>query len=179
MRKLILLVMLCSIFAFTACNKSDLVPETSQEITTKSAKKVLNFRTHLTGANEVPAVWTEAAGQAIFQLSMDGTELSYKLITDSIENVRMAHIHIAAEGQNGPVAAWLYGPEVIEGVFGGVLAEGVITNADLIGPLAGQSLADLVAIFYAGGAYVNVHTVQNPGGEIRGQIKGNMPNSGK
>ncbi|WP_340114261.1 CHRD domain-containing protein [Maribellus mangrovi] len=179
MRKLLLFMVLLSIFAFAACEKTDLVSETEQELTTKSAMKVLNFRAHLSGDNEVPAVWTSASGQAIFQLSKDGTELSYKLIADSIENVRMAHIHLAMEGQNGGVVAWLYGPELIEGIFEGVLAEGTITNADLVGALAGHSLMDLIEAFYADGAYVNVHTVQNPGGEIRGQIKGNMPQSNK
>jgi hypothetical protein len=47
----------------------------------------------------------------------------------------------------------------------------VITNANLVGALAGQTLADLIAHFNNGNAYVNVHTTLYPGGEIRGQIK--------
>ena len=38
-------------------------------------------------------------------------------------------------------------------------------------PLAGKSVADLVALFQSGQAYVNVGTTQNPKGEIRGQIR--------
>lgn len=67
-----------------------------------------NFRTHLSGDEEVQPVATRAQGQAIFQLSKDDSELSYKLIVANIENVLMAHIHLAPAGQNGGVVVWLY-----------------------------------------------------------------------
>lgn len=140
-----------------------------------SANSAKNFRTHLTGAEEVPAVDTRAQGQAIFKLSPDGTELHYKLIVANIENVLMAHIHLAPAGANGPVVVWLYPdgppPQLIPGRSQGVLAEGVITAGDLVGLLAGGNMADLIAEIEAGNAYVNVHTEQFPGGEVRGQIR--------
>jgi hypothetical protein len=136
-----------------------------------------NFRAHLTGAHEVPvAVDTQAQGQAIFQLNNAGTELSYRLNVSNIQNITMAHIHLAPAGTNGPVVAWLYpaGPpaQLIPGRHNGVLATGVLTSANLVGPLSGMSLADLAAAIEAGNAYVNVHTSQNPGGEVRGQVSG-------
>jgi hypothetical protein len=135
-----------------------------------------NFRTHLSGDEEVPAVDTWAQGQAIFQLSKDGSELYYKLIVANIEDVRMAHIHTAPAGQNGPVVVWLFPPdgppaELIPGRSDGVLAEGTITADDLVGPLVGNPLQTLVDMIEAGNTYVNVHTTDNPGGEIRGQIR--------
>jgi hypothetical protein len=134
-----------------------------------------SFVAVLSGAEEVPPVDTRARGQASFQLSHDGTELSYRLIVANIENVSMAHIHLAPAGANGPVVAWLYPggppPQLIEGRFQGVLAEGTITAGDLVGPLAGATLADLVDELSAGNAYVNVHTSQFPPGEVRGQIR--------
>ena len=179
MRKLTFLMVLICIFAFTSCEKADLTPETQQELTTKSAKKVLNFRTHLSGENEVPSAETMASGQAIFKLSKDGTELSYKLIVDNIENVRMAHIHMAPAGSNGGVVAWLYPssppPVVIQGLYEGILAQGVLTDADV----GGMTLMELVHQMCEGNTYVNVHTDQYPGGEIRGQIMGNMPQGKK
>jgi hypothetical protein len=135
---------------------------------------VLNFRAHLSGGEEVPSADTRAQGQAIFQLSSDGTELYYKLIVANIENVTQAHIHLAPRGVNGPVVAWLYpsGPpsQLIPGRFNGVLAEGVITDANLFGPLSTASLATLVEHILIGNTYVNVHTAQFPAGEVRGQI---------
>ena len=135
----------------------------------------LNFRTHLNGGNEVPAVETDAQGQAIFKVSSDGASIHYKLIVANIENVLMAHIHIAPAGQNGGVVVWLYPedgppPQLIEGRFQGVLAEGTITADKLTGDLAGASLDALIEKMRAGNTYVNVHTTQHPPGEIRGQI---------
>jgi hypothetical protein len=134
----------------------------------------LNFRTHLTGAEEVPPVVTRAQGQAIFQLSRDGTTLRFRLLAANIQNVTMAHIHLGSKGLNGPVVAWLYPaappPQLIPGRFSGVLAEGVLTEVNLVGPLAGASMKDLVDEIMAGQTYVNVHTSQFPAGEIRGQI---------
>jgi hypothetical protein len=137
--------------------------------------QVLNFRTHLTGQEEVPPVETRAQGQAIFQLSADGMHIRYKLIVANIENVTQAHIHLGAAGTNGPVIAWLYPagppPVLIPDRFQGVLAVGVITEASLVGPLAGQTLEDLLEAMLDGNTYVNVHTLQHPPGEIRGQIR--------
>ena len=52
----------------------------------------------------------------------------------------------------------------------GKLIEGNDSAPDLIGPLKGKTVNDLVQAMNNGSIYVNVHTTQNPGGEIRGQI---------
>lgn len=134
-----------------------------------------NFTAHLSGEEEVPPADTEAQGQAIFRLSKDSSELSYKLITANVENVVQAHVHLAPAGANGSVVAWLYPSsppaELLPGRSDGVLAEGVITADDLVGPFAGGDLSDLMEAMRAGNTYVNVHTNQVPGGEIRGQIQ--------
>jgi hypothetical protein len=132
------------------------------------------FVTHLSGDEEVPPVDTKAQGQAIFMLSKDGTELRFILIAAKLENITMSHIHMAPKGQNGPIVAWLYPsvppPVLIPGAFNGVLASGAITAADLVGPLEGMSLSALLTEMMSGNTYVNIHTQQNPGGEIRGQL---------
>jgi hypothetical protein len=135
-----------------------------------------NFVAPLSGAEEVPPADTQARGLAKFQLSKDGSELHYKLIVANIENVTQAHIHGPAPvGVNTGIVVWLYPSappaQLIPDRFNGVLAEGVITDGDLIGALAGKTVADLVAMIQEGNAYVNVHTSQFPPGEIRGQIR--------
>lgn len=134
-----------------------------------------NFTVPLSGADEVPVVDTRARGVAIFQLSADGTELSYRLIASNIEDITQAHIHCCA-GPEGtaPPAVFLY-PDAAPGILipgrhSGTLATGTITDSDLINELAGMTVADLVDEIVAGTTYVNVHTLANPPGEIRGQL---------
>ncbi len=153
--------------------------------TTAWAGSERNFIAPLTG--EKAGHQTPATGLAIFHLERDGQELHYKLIVADLSNVFMAHIHEAATGKpvvwlypeapavGAPPASWKPGP------FSGLLSEGVVTQSNLVGPLAGKSLADLLALLRNNGAYVNVHTNDFvaptntgpgdfPGGEIAGTV---------
>ena len=131
---------------------------------------------------------SNAVGNAVFQLNPDGTELSYKLIVANIDNAFMAHIHRAPAGVNGGIVVWLYPSTAVApgpvggGRLQGVIAEGTITAANLVGSLAGQPLSALIALIENGEAYVNVHTNDGvaptntgpgdfPGGEVRGQVE--------
>jgi hypothetical protein len=108
--------------------------------------------------------------------------VSYKLIASNIDNIVQSHIHVGSPTVNGPIVVFLYGlVPAGGGRHDGVLAEGTFTAANLIGPLAGHPLADLLSALEAGNTYVNVHTNDGvaptntgpgdfPGGEIRGQI---------
>lgn len=113
--------------------------------------------------NAIPSI-----PQVVFRLSKDGTELYFKVIVANIENV-IGHIHRAPRGQNGPIVLPLLGnpfiPVPLERV-NGTLVEGTATDSDIV---AGN-LSELVAEMMNGNTYVNVHTIENPPGEIRGQI---------
>ncbi|MFN2167581.1 MAG: CHRD domain-containing protein [Anaerolineae bacterium] len=121
---------------------------------------------------------SDAHGNAVFQFADDGSQMKYKLVVNGLDNTIMAHIHVAsAPGANGPVVLWLYPdappfqPTLISGIFNGLLGSRTVTSADLVGPLAGMSLEDLVTAIDEGRAYVNVHTTAFPAGEIRGTIE--------
>ncbi|MFS8640609.1 MAG: CHRD domain-containing protein [Symbiobacteriaceae bacterium] len=72
---------------------------------------------------------------------------------------------------NGPIVMNLYGPtDPVDIGPETQIVNRAFTWADLVGPLAGRPLSDLLQNMLAGNAYVNVHTVQHFEGEIRGQI---------
>lgn len=134
------------------------------------------FSADLTGGAEVPPVETNAGGQATFEVSANGSEVHFEVYIDCIRNVNQGHIHLGSEDDNGPVVVWLYQqetqePETIEGLSREfVLAEGTLTEDDLVGDFEGESLEALAQAMAEEGAYVNIHSEQNPDGEIRGQI---------
>ncbi len=157
-----------------ACDNTAVAPVSADQTTTTASARLGggNYNAHLTGDQEVATtpVVTNATGQVNLKLSADGTKLYYKLIVANIESVRFAHLHLGAAGSNGPVLVDLFMPATPVVSPQGVLAEGVITAASLKGSWAGKPLSDLVAAIEAGNVYANVHSIQYPGGELRGQV---------
>jgi hypothetical protein len=152
---------LCAGLVLIACAESATDPAAGDPGTqiaqarSASAPAAKNFVAPLDPGQETADVDSNATGLAKFQLSAD--------------------IHMAPAGVDGGVVVWLYPsappPSLIPGRSSGGLAEGVITDDDVTGDLAGQGLAGLLAAITAGNTYVNVHTSQYGAGEIRGQIK--------
>jgi glucose/arabinose dehydrogenase len=146
--------------------------------------KIVPLQTQLSSEPPLSAELTGAAsgtdstatGQALLKLNSAGDLISYRLNVNNIENVTMAHIHIAEEpGGDGPPAVWLYPSappaELIPGPFSGLLGQGSFTEVELLGPLVGKTLDDLLLSIQENRAYVNVHTEQFGPGEIRGQLQ--------
>jgi hypothetical protein len=127
----------------------------------------VNFVAPLSGDEEVPPVDTEATGVAKFKLRGEG--LVFKVNVANIEDVVATHIHCGAVGVNGDVGVTLFdgGPVSVNGT----LAKGVITEPDEDNACGWADLEAVVTALESGDTYVNVHTVANPGGEIRGQVK--------
>ena len=136
----------------------------------------------------VTGIVSGALGKATYRLSPDGTKLFYKLevTVNPATPIFMAHIHLGPVGANGPVLFWLYGDPsldplnspvppsqfpVNDGPFTGQVS-GVLTAADFDpDPTQGvRTFEEASQNILAGNTYTNVHTIQYPQGEIRGQI---------
>lgn len=146
----------------------------------------LRFQAKLTGAAQLPEpTKSKATGDVKLTVHDGGKKISYTLTVTDLENVSTAELHLGGPTMNGPAVVRLFpthGATAKKGTFSGVLAEGTITSADLLGPLLGSDLVDLVDQLRGGSAYVNIHTndgkdppESGPGdyrkGEIRGQIE--------
>lgn len=118
-----------------------------------------SIATSLTSRQEVPKPKgnvrraTGSFTAAIAKLGTGGT-IAWRIRFSKLSGRAVAaHIHIGRVGRAGPVVVSLCGP-----CRNGQRGTGRLTAATL-------------AALAAGGAYVNVHTPKNPGGEIRGQIR--------
>jgi len=109
-------------------------------------------KVNLSGAEEVPPVSVPGSGSGSFTIGADGT-VSGSVTTTGVQGTA-AHIHIGARGTNGPVVIPF------------------TKSGDTYSAPAGAKLNDAqMQAFKAGNLYVNVHTAQNKGGEVRGQLQ--------
>ena len=118
-------------------------------------------------------VETNAGGCVHIIPGIDEHTLMVDLVLEDIQCVTQAHIHEGERGEDGPVVAPLL--EYTEELDGD--GDGDPLTAEPDTPLIeGVTVddADLVEAILADPSdyYVNVHTVHNPEGEIRGQIRG-------
>lgn len=149
------------------------------------------IREFLSGFEEVPVVSTVADGRFIARISKDKSQIAYELSYSDLEStVQQAHIHLGQKGVNGGITVFLCtnlgnGPVGIQPCPASpATITGTIAAAD-VSPAIPATLAarnqglntgemeELIKAIRAGNTYVNVHTTDRPGGEIRSQIDGN------
>jgi CHRD domain len=143
------------------------------------------IREELTGYEEDPlTISTPASGDFHASLQAKKSAISYRLSYSGFEtDVRQAHIHFGGRHQSGGISVWLCGnvPTTPAGVqacpngTGTQTITGVIKPADVIGPadqgIAAGEFDELLDAIANDVTYVNIHSVQYPGGEIRAQLE--------
>ncbi|HKR74015.1 MAG TPA: CHRD domain-containing protein [Candidatus Nitrosocosmicus sp.] len=126
------------------------------------------FVTNMTGQQEVPPVDTQAVGEAILTQDLPQNQtMHYYVNVTGIQGVTQGHIHSGAEGENGPIVVTLFS---FDSPQNEVLQDSNFTASNLEGPMEGKTMQDIIAAMKNGSTYINVHTEQNPNGEIRGQL---------
>jgi len=143
----------------------------------------VTFVGNLTGANEVPPVPSSATGLATVVLDAAAQTLQINATFSGLtSNTNAAHIHCCAPlGTNAGVATTVPAfPGFPLGVTSGTFSSAVfdLTQPTIYNPafvtLQGgltQAEAALIAGILNGTTYLNIHTVNFPGGEIRGQLQ--------
>lgn len=126
------------------------------------------FQSALLPGNEVSAdiVQSNGFGRAT-ATTRNGNEVRINVrFRGTTGDVTMAHLHLGQAGTNGPVVANLTPSLRGDGL------RAVITTNEVTGPLAegGNPILNLLNEMAAGNVYVNLHTAQNPAGELRGQL---------
>lgn len=136
----------------------------------------------LSGDEEVadPSVETEATGTATVTINAAQTQINFTVTVTGIADTTDAHIHIGAAGTNGPVVLFFCSDDPPDGIptpapcpgAGGGTISGTLTEANLIPreAVGVLSFADAIDAILAGNAYINVHSVAFPAGEVRGQL---------
>ncbi|MFM0040682.1 CHRD domain-containing protein [Paraburkholderia sediminicola] len=118
----------------------------------------VSFQVPLTGAQQVPPVQTPGSGSAALTYDASTRVVTWNVSFSGLSGqATMAHFHgPAPAGKNAGVKVWLSQKGTME----------------MTSPLSGQATLspEDAKMFEAGDMYINVHTKNNPGGEIRGQV---------
>jgi hypothetical protein len=149
LRKIILAFgLITCLAAVSSCDKDD-------DDDDNNSNTVL-FTGTMNGANEVPAVTTAATGSVSGSFDRTTKILTLTVTYTGLASaITMWHIHKGAVGVSGPPVA---------GLNYGTMGASPFTWPS--GPLDAAMEADLLNNQY----YVNIHTVDHGGGEIRGQL---------
>jgi len=111
-----------------------------------------SYAFELCGTQEVPPNNSTAYGAGMVSIDQGNLTARYKLSVNGLSGpATAAHIHTGAAGANGGVLFGLTTPAPY--------SEGAIAITGINATLIANA-----------GAYMNVHTAANPGGEIRGQV---------
>lgn len=151
---------------FGSCSKND--------STTAPVSHIVTFRAQMTGAAETPANATTGFGTFTATLDTVTNIFTYDITFSGLtSNVTNGHIHgPAAVAVNAgttinyntwPGATFSFGTQA-------GTAHGVATLNSATAITATMNGDSLKKLLFAGLTYSNIHTVNNPGGEIRGQI---------
>lgn len=141
-----------------------------------STEAKLVYTASMTGGQETPAVTTTATGSFSATLDQSTNIMTYTLsFTGLGTNATLAHIHGPAAVGVGPAGVLVNFDEAASArtiTLGAISGTGSGTinlapSAVITATVDGDSLRKL---FDLGLLYVNIHSVTNGGGEIRGQI---------
>jgi hypothetical protein len=148
--------------------------DVDRSTTPTPVSNVVTFRATLTGSQENPANTSQGTGNFLATLDTVTNVFTYDVSFQGLTtNVTLGHIHgpASATTNASPILNFgtLPGASFLIGAPSGT-AHGVTTlNAanQLTATINGDSLKKLLL---SGQTYVNIHTTQNGGGEIRAQL---------
>lgn len=123
----------------------------------------------MSGANESPAVASQARGITALMVGKDSIDFSLNISPRPTSSVTAIHIRHGQPGSNGPVLFSLY--DSLDGPPSMPLT-GRLTFSHLQqrAEISILTFSDAVNAIISGNTYVNVHTAANSVGEIRGQL---------
>ena len=141
-------------------------------ISTPAAAQAVRMGATLSGGEETPApgIATGASGTAAVSIDVVNQELAVTLTVYNLPSPTMAaHIHVSPRGLSGPVVIDFPIPTGRTGDLTISFRAG--RSAFRARPEIGiATMEDAIQAILTGNAYVNVHTIANGAGEIRGQL---------
>src|SRR5262245_46017088 len=138
--------------------------------TAHAQSNIVRFTANLSGANETPPVLTGAFANATVTLDLSTQTVSWNIdVFNMPSGTNNAHFHVGGPGIAGPTCVNVAFPAGISNDYnlsGSATATNLMVRADQ----GIRSWDDFLQALLGGQTYLNIHSVVNGGGEIRGQV---------
>jgi len=165
----------------------------SQNIAPSGGNSKVSFHADLVGEAEVPPLFSESYGSAV--VFGNDRSLSYRINVSSLDKATAAYLYAGDPTVNGQIIVSLFNSTKPTGVVNGELAEGNISESNIIIPTgnltwtsvrnatgyttlpvsqSSSKLTSLIDLMNQNMTYINIHTTKFPEGELRGTLTANM-----
>jgi hypothetical protein len=138
--------------------------------------QTIQLRAQLAGSNETPPIVTGAHGVATVTVDMATQTVSWVIdVFNMPSGTTNAHFHVGGPGVAGPTVVNIAFPANASNDYR-LTGSATAANLSPRGDQGIRSWDDFLQSLVGGQIYINVHSVVNPGGEVRGQVLRMPPN---
>lgn len=134
-----------------------------------------HFVANLSGKDLFPPVNTNASGQAVLNLTNQGSKMAYLVKAHGLDKVTSVSLEYTTGGRTSDVIL-LYdgvksGPT---GKINGILTQGSFGSSDFLSGFKGKQISDLIKAMTDGKVFLRVRTISLPLGQIGGKVTPNI-----
>ena len=132
------------------------------------------FVANLSGKNLSPSVNTNASGQAILNLTNQGSKMAYVVKVHGLDKVTSASLEYTLGGRARDIILLYDGAKSgTTGKINGMFVNGIFGASGFLSDFKGKQMSDLITAMTDGNVFLRVRTISLPLGEIGGKVTPN------
>jgi len=134
-----------------------------------------HFVANLSGKNLFPPVNTNSSGQAVLNVTSQGSKMGYVVKANGLDKVTSVSLEYTLGGRSRDIILLYNGVKSgPTGKINGLLTQGSFAASDFLSDFAGKHISDLIKAMTDGNIFLRVRTISLPLGEIGGKVTPNL-----
>jgi CHRD domain len=134
-----------------------------------------HFVANLSGKVLFPPVNTNASGQAVLNLTNQGSKMAYLVKAHGLDKITSVSLEHTTGGRTIDIILLYDGVKLgPTGKINGILTQGIFGASDFLSDFKGKHLSDLIKAMTDGKVFLRVRTISLPLGQIGGKVTPNI-----